>query len=79
MSLELHTYRTARTHKRCNSDSYRCRRTIQPGDRYLRASLPPMADPNSSKHWWSMNVCSECMTPADREKAGLPAESGGAQ
>ncbi|MGW2920322.1 hypothetical protein ACWDBF_21025 [Streptomyces angustmyceticus] len=59
MTLELRSYRTARTTKRCSMHG--CRRTIQPGDRYLRTSLPPLVDPNSSEHWWSLNVCTECM------------------
>ncbi|WP_327223092.1 hypothetical protein OG229_02790 [Streptomyces platensis] len=59
MSLELRSYRTARTAKRCSMHG--CRRTIQPGDRYLRTSLPPLVDANSSEHWWSLNVCTVCM------------------
>lgn len=59
MSLELRSYRTARTAKRCGMHG--CHRAIQPGDRYLRTSLPPLVDPNSSEHWWSLNVCTECM------------------
>lgn len=64
MSLELRTYRTARRARRC--DMHGCRRTIQPGHRYLRASLPPLVDPNSSEHWWTLHVCTECMSPDDR-------------
>ncbi|MFE9382319.1 hypothetical protein ACFYMO_03645 [Streptomyces sp. NPDC007025] len=71
MSLELRTYRTARTAKRCNM--HLCHTRIQPGDRYLRASLPPLVDPNSSEHWWSMNVCTACMTD-EAKAAGVRAD-----
>lgn len=54
----LRTYRTARTAKRC--DMHLCFNRIQPGERYLRTSLPPLVDVNSSEHWWSMNICGEC-------------------
>ncbi|MER7151213.1 hypothetical protein [Streptomyces lydicus] len=59
MSLALRSYRTARTAKPCGMHG--CHRTIQPGDRYLRTSLPPLVDVNSSEHWWSLNVCTACM------------------
>ncbi|WP_181785600.1 hypothetical protein [Streptomyces phytophilus] len=76
MSLELRTYRTARKAKRC--DMHGCYRTIQRGDRYLRTSLPPQVDPNSSDHWWSLNVCAGCMSPEDRERTQRRDEIGGA-
>ncbi|WP_431781777.1 hypothetical protein [Streptomyces chumphonensis] len=76
MSLDLRTYRTARTPKRCHA--HLCRRPIERGDRYVRASLPPGGELGNTG-WWSMNVCRECMGPEDRAAAGLPAETGGAR
>jgi hypothetical protein len=72
MSLELRTYRTARTAKRCNMHG--CRGRIQPGDRYLRASLPPLVEPNASEHWWSLNICPACLTPEDKTEAAKRGE-----
>lgn len=76
MSLDLRAYRTARKPHRC--DMHGCRRTVQPGERYLRCSLPPGGD-LGNVGWWSLNVCGPCMSDEDRAKAGLPAETGGAQ
>lgn len=67
MSLELRTYRTARKPRPC--DMHGCYRTIQSGDRYLRTSLPPLIEPNSSERWWSLNVCATCMAN-DAEQGG---------
>ena len=67
MSLALRTYRTARTAKRC--DQLGCYGRIRPGDRYLRTSLPPQVDVNSSDHWWSMNICVGCLSDDDRRRA----------
>lgn len=46
-----------------------CPRTIQPGDLYLRTSLPPLVDVNSSEHWWSLNVCAVCMRDDTADEA----------
>lgn len=31
-----------------------CRRPIEPGERYVRASLPPGVEPNYGDSWWTM-------------------------
>lgn len=71
MSLALRSYRTARTAKPCGMHG--CHRTIQPGDRYLRTSLPPLVDVNSSEHWWSLNVCTACMRDNTADEANSAA------
>ncbi len=62
--MELRTYRTARIPRRCDMGC--CGRTVQPGDRYLRGSLPPGMGANAGETWWTYTVCAECMSPADR-------------
>lgn len=57
------TYRTARTSKRCD-DYPRCPWGIQPGERYLRATVSPHdIEVNQSDHWWTLNLCYRHMTP----------------
>lgn len=72
MNAELRTYRTARTAKRCNMHG--CYRSIQPGDPYLRTSLPPLVEPNSSEHWWSLNVCAECVDGGGKPNSAMTAD-----
>lgn len=31
-----------------------CERPIEPGELYVRATLPPFADPNSGPGWWTI-------------------------
>ena len=57
------TYRTARTAKPCD-DYPRCRRGIQPGERYMRAVASPWDNEvNQSPRWWTLNICAEHMRP----------------
>lgn len=52
-SGSLHTEHTARKTHHCEWD---CGSPIAAGTRYVRAALPPMVDPNSSPHWWTMRA-----------------------
>lgn len=54
---EIRTVHTARKPHDC--DSHPCTATIQPGDRYLLAALPP-SDEGSPGRWLRMKVCQPC-------------------
>ena len=58
----LKTFRTARTRKPCQR--WACYKTIWPGQRYLRAALPPNSD-MGNVGWWTMNICQACMSLED--------------
>ena len=49
MSRSLHTELTARMTHRCD---WECGAPIRPGQRYVRAALPPGAEPNEGPRWW---------------------------
>lgn len=62
--MSQYTVRMARKTYTCSERSYH---TIQPGDRYLYAALPPWHDMNSSrksdpggKRWWVIRACLRC-------------------
>jgi hypothetical protein len=69
---ELRTFRTARTRKQCDGDVYNLH-MIEPGERYLRTSIPPGSN-LGNEHWWTMATCWECLTTcgytAPREPEG---------
>ncbi|WP_431892699.1 hypothetical protein [Micromonospora haikouensis] len=57
---EIRTIRTARKQHTCEADTgTRCRTTIEPGDRYLLASLPPNSE-MGNPDWWRMKICRGC-------------------
>ncbi|MEU4777490.1 hypothetical protein [Micromonospora sp. NPDC023633] len=59
---EIRTVHTARKTHHCESDTgTRCRTTIQPGDRYLLAALPPNGELGNTT-WWRMKICEPCAT-----------------
>ncbi len=59
----LKSYRTARIRKYCENSAMRPPfHHIEPGERYLRAALPPNSDIGNIG-WWTMNICKRCMTP----------------
>lgn len=50
MSRVLATEQRARGSYLCD----RCGELIAAGATYVRATLPPFAEPNESKHWWTL-------------------------
>ncbi|MEU5945115.1 hypothetical protein ABZ793_06080 [Micromonospora sp. NPDC047465] len=56
---EIRIARTARKTHRCGSETGKCHTTIQPGDRYLLASLPPDSEMGNTD-WWHLKVCRGC-------------------
>lgn len=65
---EIRTVRTARKTHHCEVEPS-CPRTIQPGDRYLIASVTPWDEWNQTDHWLRMKVCQPCA-----ERWGQPIE-----
>ncbi|GIJ10752.1 hypothetical protein ACFFMR_18980 [Micromonospora andamanensis] len=57
---EIRTIRTARKPHRCDTDTgHRCRTTIQPGQRYLIAAMPPNSELGNTG-WWVVKICQPC-------------------
>lgn len=58
MSRALKSEHVARQRFKCewpyHTPGEQCDRMIEPGDRYVRASLPPGAEPNEGTGWWTM-------------------------
>lgn len=56
---EIRVVHTARKAHGCEVEPA-CPRTIQPGDRYLIASVPPWDEDNQTDRWLRMKVCQPC-------------------
>lgn len=56
---ELTVIRTARKRHWCNSESFACTTSIQPGDRYAYSSLPPHSE-IGNETWWHHKTCAAC-------------------
>ena len=65
MAENLRTYRTARIRKLCDGDVYQPYHFIEPGERYLRTSIPPHGDLGNDR-WWTITTCKSCMTPEEK-------------
>lgn len=63
MSRTLRTTQRASRRYLCewpyHTDGEVCRRPIEPGELYVRASLPPGAEPNYGEGWWMMRYHAE--------------------
>ncbi|WP_018908770.1 hypothetical protein [Salinispora arenicola] len=57
---EIRTVHTARTTHDCQAEP--CANTIQPGDRYLAAALPPGDEHVGNEHWQRLKICEPCAT-----------------
>jgi hypothetical protein len=70
---EMTVIRTARKVHRCDTNSYACRRTIEPGERYAYSSLPPDSE-FGNEGWWHSRTCATCAVvygrPFDVEVTG---------
>jgi hypothetical protein len=71
---EITVVRTARKPHQCDSESSRCTRTIQPGERYAHSSLPPHSDVGN-EGWWTAKTCAACATAYGRPIAAELAQT----
>lgn len=60
--------RTARKPHHCDTRSYACVGTIQPGQRYVYAALPPYGE-FGGPTWRHEATCSACAIAYDRPEA----------
>lgn len=71
---EIAVVRTARKTHHCDTQSHRCARTIQPGERYAHYSLPPNSD-MGNEGWWTAKTCAACAIAYDRPIAAELADT----
>lgn len=60
--------RTARKRHHCETNSYACVRTIEPGDRYIYSTLPPNSE-LGNETWWTARTCAACAVAYNRPLA----------
>jgi hypothetical protein len=65
---EFSVVRTARRTHRCETNSYACTRTIQPGEKYVYSSLAPGSDVGNT-NWWHAACCAACEIAYGRKHA----------
>jgi len=71
---EFSVIRTARRKHHCDTRAHGCSVVIQPGERYVYASLTPGGEWGTDK-WWHAATCASCEIAYGRKHA---AELGGA-
>lgn len=66
----LYTEHTARVRHMCSA----CQDPIEPGERYVKAALPPLVDPNHDPRWWTMKVHGRSLYDCPTYQPALPAD-----